>query len=441
MNVYPNLAASARLFERACNVLPGGVNSPVRSFSSVGSLPIYVSSANGARVLDEDGNEYIDFLMGFGALLLGHCDAEVVSAIADAASKHLTIGMVHRYEVEFAEMITAVVPSIELIRFVSSGTEATMTAVRIARGVTGRRVVVKFAGNYHGHADQFLVNAGSGLLTHGIASSRGVTPGAIADMIVLDYNDTEELALVFREMGHEIAAVIVEPVAGNMNLVEAIPGFLEACRRLTEAYGAVLIFDEVITGFRVPPSSAQQRFNIVPDLTALGKVIGGGMPIGAVGGRRDVMEYLSPKGAVYQAGTFGAHPVCLAAGLVTVRRIIESSILSGLEEMAKRLVVGLSSICASYGSLACFNQVGSIFGVHFARTLPRNLADVEKEDADAFRDFFSRMAKRGVLFAPSRFEAGFLSSAHTDAEIDATLERAAQTFEDLARVEHVAGKD
>jgi len=417
-----SLRQSKELFDRACRVMPGGVNSPVRSFSAVGITPIYMSAAKGAHLTDVDGNIYLDFIMAFGAIALGHQHPGVIDAICQSANTQLALGTVHRNEVEFAELISSLVPSIEQIRFVTSGTEAVLTAVRLARAFSGRDKLVKFAGNYHGHADQLLVKAGSGLLTYPSASSAGVTLASISDTLVVPYNDEQALTQLFTDRGHEIAALIVEPVAGNMNLVEANPSFLQTCRTLTAKFGALLIFDEVITGFRVTRLTAQQYYGIRPDLTILGKVIGGGMPIGAFGGRREIMEYLAPKGPVYQAGTFGAHPVCLAAGLRAVPLVSQPETLESLSALARRMSEGINQIARSRQLPVSSNCFGGLFGIHFSSNVPRSLKDVEAGDDVAFRSFFGKMLDSGVLLAPSRFEAGFVSAAHSNADIDFALE-------------------
>jgi glutamate-1-semialdehyde 2,1-aminomutase len=419
------------LFERAQARIPGGVNSPVRAFRAVGGTPVFFERASGPHLWDADGNRYIDYVGSWGPMLAGHNPPAVVEAVQAAASRALSFGAPTEAEVEMAELLCRLVPSLDLVRLVSSGTEATMTALRIARGFTGRSLIVKFEGCYHGHADALLVKAGSGALTFGNPSSAGVPPEVAAATIVLDYNNVSQLKDLFSQKGKEIAGVIVEPVAGNMNLVLPARGFLEALREECTRHGAVLIFDEVMTGFRVAPGGAQARFAIRPDLTTLGKVIGGGLPVGAVGGRRDIMEKLAPLGPVYQAGTLSGNPVAVAAGLATLKLISKDGFHDAVEKTTRRLVEGLATEAKAAGVIFSAQSIGSMFGVYFRAAPPTSFAEVMQCDKDRFNRFFHDMLGRGVYLAPSAYEAGFVSSAHGAAEIEATLAAAREAFAKL----------
>jgi len=416
---------SKDLFERAARHIPGGVNSPVRAFRAVGGTPVFFERASGAYLWDADGQRYIDYVGSWGPMLAGHGHPAVVEAVQKAASRALSFGAPTEAEVELAERLCAAVPSLELVRLVSSGTEATMTALRLARGFTGRSLIVKFEGCYHGHADALLVKAGSGALTFGNPSSAGVPPEVAAATLVLDYNNASQLKKLFAEKGKEIAGVIVEPVAGNMNLVLPAPGFLETLREECTRHGAVLIFDEVMTGFRVALGGAQARFGIRPDLTTLGKVIGGGLPVGAVGGRREIMEKLAPLGPVYQAGTLSGNPVAVAAGLATLKVVSEKGFHEKVEATTRRLVEGLA---AEGGKDFCAQSIGSMFGVYFRASPPTSFAEVMQCDRERFNRFFHAMLERGVYLAPSAYEAGFVSAAHGATEIEATLAAARESF-------------
>jgi glutamate-1-semialdehyde 2,1-aminomutase len=416
------------LFERALRLIPGGVNSPVRAFGSVGGTPPFFERASGAHLWDAEGKRYVDYVGSWGPMVVGHTHPAVVEAVQEAASRALSFGAPTEAEVELAEMLCRLVPSLERVRLVSSGTEATMTALRLARGFTNRSLIVKFEGCYHGHADALLVKAGSGALTFGHPSSAGVPPEIAAQTIVLDFNDTGKFVKFMEVKGKELAAVIVEPVAGNMNLVLPSPGFLEALREECTRHGAVLIFDEVMTGFRVAAGGAQARYGMRPDLTTLGKVIGGGLPVGAVGGRRDIMEQLAPLGPVYQAGTLSGNPVAVAAGLATLKLVEEKGFQAKIETTTQSLVQGLITEARKANVVFSAQSIGSMFGLYFRATPPRSFAEVMQCDRDAFNRFFHAMLERGVYLAPSAYETGFVSAAHGTAEIDATLAAARIAF-------------
>ncbi len=417
---------SQQLFERAQLRIPGGVNSPVRAFRAVGGTPVFFERAAGAYLWDADGKRYIDYVGSWGPMLAGHGHPAVVEAIQGAASRALSFGAPTEAEVELAELLCRLVPSLEMVRLVSSGTEATMTALRLARGFTARPLIVKFEGCYHGHADSLLVKAGSGALTFGNPSSAGVPAETAAHTVVLDYNDSPQVEKLFAERGKDIAAAIVEPVAGNMNLVLPAPGFLETLREECTRHGAVLIFDEVMTGFRVAAGGAQARFGVRPDLTTLGKVAGGGMPLAAVGGRRDVMEKLAPLGPVYQAGTLSGNPVAVAAGLATLKLL--PSIHDRAEASARSLVEGLVKEAKSAGVQFSAQSIGSMFGVYFRAAPPSSFAEVMQCHKERFNRFFHAMLSRGIYLAPSAYEAGFVSAAHTREDIEATLAAARASF-------------
>jgi glutamate-1-semialdehyde 2,1-aminomutase len=419
------------LFQRAQRTIPGGVNSPVRAFRSVGGTPRFIARAEGARMWDADGKVYVDYVGSWGPAITGHAHPAIVEAVREAALKGLSFGAPTEAEVEMAELLCELLPSVEVVRLVSSGTEATMSAIRLARGFTGRDAIIKFEGCYHGHADSLLVKAGSGLLTFGNPSSGGVPADFAKHTIVLDYNDLDGVEQVFRARGGEIAAIIVEPVAGNMNLVKPAPGFLEGLRRLCTEYGAVLIFDEVMTGFRVGPQGVQGLYGITPDLTTLGKVIGGGMPVGAFGGRRDIMEKIAPLGAVYQAGTLSGSPVAVAAGLASLRLTREPGFYEQLAARTRALVDGLAAAAREAGVTFSADAVGGMFGVYFSEQIPASFADVMASDRERFNRFFHAMLEAGHYFAPSAFEAGFVSVAHGQAEIAETVAAARKVFTGL----------
>jgi glutamate-1-semialdehyde 2,1-aminomutase len=416
------------LFTRAQARIPAGVNSPVRAFRAVGGTPPFFERASGAQLWDADGKRYIDYVGSWGPMVAGHTHPAVVEAVQAAASRALSFGAPTEAEIELAEAICRLVPSIEMVRLVSSGTEATMTAIRLARGHTGRSVIVKFEGCYHGHADSLLVKAGSGALTFGNPSSAGVPPETAAHTLVLDYNDSAQVEKLFADKGREIAGVIVEPVAGNMNLVLPAPGFLETLREQCTKHGAVLIFDEVMTGFRVALGGAQARFGIRPDLTTLGKVIGGGLPVGAVGGRRDIMERIAPLGPVYQAGTLSGNPVAVAAGLATLKLVDVPGFQDQISSVTENLIQGLRTEAEKAGVVFSAQSIGSMFGVYFRASPPASFAEVMQCDKDRFNRFYHAMLEGGVYLAPSAYEAGFVSAAHGRAEIDATLAAARAAF-------------
>ena len=407
-----NRTTSEALFERSRRLIPGGVNSPVRAFRSVGGHPVFFARAQGAYLWDVDGNRYIDYIGSWGPAILGHADPEVLDIVAAAARNGLSFGAPTEGELRLAEAIVAAVPSIETVRLVSSGTEATMSAIRVARGHTGRSRIVKFEGCYHGHGDSLLVKAGSGALTLGQPSSAGVPPELAQHTLVLDYNDAQAAEQLFARMGDTIAAVIVEPVAGNMNLVLPQAGFLQRLRELCTRHGTVLIFDEVMTGFRVGPGCAQGLYGITPDLTTFGKVIGGGMPLGAFGGRRDVMEKVAPVGPVYQAGTLSGNPVAVAAGLATLERVLVPGFFDRLSSTTQALCDTLRAAGQAAGVAVSAQSVGGMFGLYFRESPPVNFAQVMESDVEAFNAFFHRMLDAGVYLAPSAFEAGFVSIAH-----------------------------
>ena len=416
------------LFQRAQKSIPGGVNSPVRAFRSVGGTPRFIARAEGARVWDADGKAYVDYVGSWGPAIAGHAHPAIVAAVREAALRGLSFGAPSEAEVDIAELICELMPSIEMVRLVSSGTEATMSAIRLARGFTGRDAIVKFEGCYHGHADSLLVKAGSGLLTFGNPSSGGVPADFAKHTIVLDYNDLQQVEDAFRARGGEIAAVIVEAIAGNMNLVKPLPGFLEGLRRLCTEYGVVLIFDEVMTGFRVGPQGVQGLYGITPDLTTLGKVIGGGMPVGAGGGPRARKEKKAPRGAGGPAGPRGGSPVAVAAGLASLKLLREPGFYENLSARTTQLVAGLAAAANDAGVSFSADSVGGMFGVYFSAAVPKSFADVMASDRDAFNRFFHAMLDAGVYFAPSAFEAGFVSAAHTAADIDETIAAARKVF-------------
>jgi glutamate-1-semialdehyde 2,1-aminomutase len=423
---------SQDLFERAQARIPGGVNSPVRAFRAVGGTPLFFQRASGPYLWDADGERYIDYVGSWGPMLAGHSHPAVVEAVQEAAARALSFGAPTEAEIELAELLCRELPSLELVRLVSSGTEATMTALRLARGFTGRSLIVKFEGCYHGHADPLLVKAGSGALTFGNPSSAGVPAEVAAATVVLDYNSIDQVKALFSEKGKDIAGVIVEPVAGNMNLVMPAPGFLEALREACSRHGAVLIFDEVMTGFRVARGGAQQRFGIRPDLTTLGKVIGGGLPLAAVGGRRDIMEKIAPLGPVYQAGTLSGNPIAVAAGLATLKIVAQEGFHEKVESTARALVAGLTSEARKAKVPFSAQSIGSMFGVYFRAAPPASFAEVMQCDRERFNRFFHEMLARGVYLAPSAYEAGFVSAAHGAAEIEATLAAARAAFAEVS---------
>lgn len=419
---------SDSLFARARELFPGGVNSPVRAFRSVGGNPFFVASGRGARIQDVEGNEYIDYVLSWGPLLFGHAPPRVVQAVADAAARGTSFGAPVAAEIRLGELVRRFFPSMERMRFVNSGTEATMSAVRLARGHTGRSLLLKFEGCYHGHGDSFLVKAGSGVATLGLPDSPGVPEPLSRLTLTVPYNDLDGVRDAFRRHGDDIAAVIVEPVVGNAGFIPPTEGFLQGLREVCTEAGALLVFDEVMTGFRVAPGGAQERYGVTPDLTTLGKVIGGGLPVGAYGGRADVMRAIAPDGPVYQAGTLSGNPVAMAAGIAQLEMIEELRPHAALEGRARRLVQGLLENAERLGVAASGASAGSMWGIFFAAGPVRNYAEARGTDVDLFRRYFHGCLRRGVFFAPSAFEAGFLSTEHTEADIDATIERAAEAL-------------
>ncbi|MGA8013360.1 MAG: glutamate-1-semialdehyde 2,1-aminomutase [Candidatus Acidiferrales bacterium] len=415
------MSKSSELFARAEKILIGGVNSPVRAFRAVGGTPLIIDRAAGSRLWDADGREYLDFVCSWGALILGHAHPDVVAAIADQASRGTSYGMTSPLEIELGERISRAVPSIERIRFVSSGTEATMSAVRVARAFTKRDLILKFEGGYHGHADSFLVEAGSGLATLGISSSPGV-PEALARLTLnAPYNDASAVVKIFAQHSGKIAAVIVEPVAANMGVVPPAPDFLEELRRITQRDGALLLFDEVITGFRLAYGGVQDVFKVQPDITVLGKIIGGGLPVAAYGGRRAIMDMIAPLGPVYQAGTLSGNPLAMRAGLATLPKLESSGFYPALDKQAARLAAGLRSALDESGVPGQINRSGSLLTLFFSSTPVGDYAGAKKSDAVRFATFFREMLAQGILLPPSQFEALFVSAAHTDADIDRAI--------------------
>ena len=416
------------LFNRAKAIIPGGVNSPVRAFGSVGGVPRFIKKAQGVYVWDENGTRYIDYVGSWGPAIVGHAHPEVIEAVREAALGGLSFGAPTEAEIVIAEKIAELVPSVEQLRLVSSGTEATMSAIRLARGFTGRDKIIKFEGCYHGHSDSLLVKAGSGLLTFGNPSSAGVPADFTKHTLVLEYNNTAQLEEAFARNGDEIACVILEPFVGNMNLVRPTEAFVKALRELTEKHGAVLIYDEVMTGFRVALGGAQSLHGITPDLTTMGKVIGGGMPLAAFGGRKDIMACISPLGGVYQAGTLSGNPVAVAAGLKTLEIIRREGFYENLTARTEQLVKGFQTAANKAGVAFTADSVGGMFGLYFADHAPQNYADMARSNTDGFKHFFHGMLERGVAFGPSAYEAGFVSAAHTPELIDETVAAAEAVF-------------
>ncbi len=417
------------LFSDAKHVIPGGVNSPVRSFSGVGGTPVFIDHAQGAMVYDSEGKGYIDYVGSWGPMILGHAHPEVIAAVKHAADKGLSFGAPTEIETLMAQRVCELVPSIDLVRMVSSGTEATMSAIRLARGYTGRDKIVKFEGCYHGHSDSLLVKAGSGALTFGVPSSPGVPASVAENTITLVYNDAASVQKLFAKIGGQIACIIVEPVAGNMNCIPPVPGFLETLRQVCDDYQSLLIFDEVMTGFRVGLQGAQGFYNVQPDLTTLGKIIGGGMPVGAFGGRRDIMEQLAPMGAVYQAGTLSGNPVAMAAGLKTLELISQPGFYKTLAAKTEKLTSGIVARANKAGVAMTTNSVGGMFGLFFSTDRQVTaFAQVMQCNQNLFKQFFHAMLEQGVYLAPSAFEAGFVSIAHSDEDLEKTLDSAEAVF-------------
>lgn len=421
------------LFEKSQQLIPGGVNSPVRAFRSVGGTPVFFKKGLGSKLWDVDGKEYIDYINSWGPMILGHAHPEVVAAVQAAAANSLSFGAPTGLELEMAALINKLVPSMEQVRLNSSGTEATMSAIRTARGFTGRDKIIKFEGCYHGHSDGLLVKAGSGLLTFGEPDSGGVPASVAAHTLTLEYNNTQQLEDIFKQMGDEIACVIIEPVVGNMNLIVPHQEFLQALRALCTKHGAVLIFDEVMTGFRVALGGAQALYNIQPDMTTLGKVIGGGLPVGAFGGRKDIMQCLAPVGKVYQAGTLSGNPVAVSAGLTTLKLVQAEGFYDKLTAQTKKLMDGLVQAAHQAGVTFSAQNVGGMFGLYFSPSCPSSYAEIMRDNNKThFNQFFHSMLDSGIYLGPSAFEAGFVSAAHTDADIAYTIEAARKAFAALA---------
>lgn len=421
---------SRSAFEEAKLYIPGGVNSPVRAFKSVGLTPIYIDRGEGSWVYDIDGNSFIDYVGSWGPLIMGHAHPEVVEALQETAAKGTSFGAPTLLETKMAKLVCERVPSIEVVRMVNSGTEATMSAIRLARGFTGRSKIIKFEGSYHGHADSLLIKAGSGIATLGLPDSPGVPESVASNTIAVPYNDLESVQLAFERFGEEIAAVIVEPVAGNMGVVPPQPGFLEGLRKVTSDYGSILIFDEVMTGFRVDLNCAQGRYGVTPDLTCLGKVIGGGLPVGAYGGKRELMDQIAPAGPIYQAGTLSGNPLAMAAGYTTLK-LLTPAVYEQLEERGARLQAGFERNAKEFGIPLTINRIGSMVCPFFTNTPVVNFDTAKTSDLDRFRRYFAAMVQEGVSVPPSQFEGMFISAAHTVEDIDATIEANYNAFKSL----------
>jgi len=419
------------LYEQSKKYIPGGVNSPVRAFNSVGGTPIFFKRGLGSRLWDEEDKEYIDYINSWGPMILGHANDEVLAAVHNTSKSSLSFGAPTSRELDMAAEIVKLVPSIEQVRLVSSGTEATMSAIRVARGFTGRDTIVKFEGCYHGHADALLVKAGSGALTFGQPSSAGVPADVAKHTLTLPYNDSQALEELFRSIGGEVACVIIEPVVGNMNLIIPHQEFLETLRALCTKHGAILIFDEVMTGFRVALGGAQTLFNVIPDMTTLGKVIGGGLPVGAFGGKKEIMQQLAPLGPVYQAGTLSGNPVAVAAGLKTLELIQKPNFFETLSATTKKLVDGLTASAQKRNIDFCARNVGGMFGLYFSKNPPNSFDEIMGSDREKFKIFFHLMLNQGIYFGPSAFEAGFVSAAHSVTDINQTIEAANVAFDQL----------
>jgi glutamate-1-semialdehyde 2,1-aminomutase len=422
---------SIRLFAEAQQYIPGGVNSPVRAFKSVGGNPVYIAKGEGARVVDVDGNTYIDYIGSWGPLILGHAHPKVLAAIQEAAALGTSFGAPTERETDMAKLVCEIVPSVEVVRMVNSGTEATMSALRLARGYTKRNKIMKFEGCYHGHADSLLIKAGSGVATLGLPDSPGVPEATAIHTITVPYNDLESVKMAFEAYGEDLAAVIVEPVAGNMGVVPPQPGFLEGLREITQRYGTLLIFDEVMTGFRVARGGAQELYGITPDLTTMGKVIGGGLPVGAYGGRRDIMQHVAPAGPIYQAGTLSGNPLAMAAGLTTLQILGEDGVYERLDALSSRLAEGLADNARKLGIPHTVNRVGSMVCLFFTETPVVNYETAKTSDLERFSRYFRYLLEEGVMIPPSQFEGMFVSLAHTEADIERTIEASYQAMKKL----------
>ncbi|WP_301171164.1 glutamate-1-semialdehyde 2,1-aminomutase [Brevibacillus nitrificans] len=419
---------STQLFTEAQHYIPGGVNSPVRAFKSVGGNPVYIEKGEGSRIYDVDGNSYIDYIGSWGPLILGHAHPRVLSAITEVAALGTSFGAPTERETEMAKLVCELVPSVEVVRMVNSGTEATMSALRLARGYTKRNKIMKFEGCYHGHADSLLIKAGSGVATLGLPDSPGVPEGTAINTITVPYNDLESVKLAFSSYGDDIAAVIVEPIGGNMGVVPPVAGFLEGLREITQQYGTLLIFDEVMTGFRVARGGAQELFGITPDLTTMGKVIGGGLPVGAYGGKREIMQQIAPAGPIYQAGTLSGNPLAMAAGLTTLQELSKPGAYEYLEKLSARLAEGLADNAAKLGIPHTLNRVGSMVCLFFTDTPVINYETAKTSDLERFSAYFSHLLEEGIMIPPSQFEGMFVSLAHTEADIERTIEASYQAM-------------
>lgn len=423
---------SRQFFKESIQVIPGGVNSPVRACQSVGAEPLFIERASGSKIIDADGNEYIDYVGSWGPMILGHSHPSVIEAVRSVLSRGISFGAPTDLETELGTMLINAVPSIEMVRMVNSGTEATMSAVRLARGFTGRDIVIKFDGCYHGHADTLLVQAGSGVATLGIPGSPGIPDSVTQHTISLPFNDAECIENLFKEKGDHIACVIVEPVGGNMGMVSPVDGFLKTLRDVTQRSGSLLIFDEVMTGFRVAYGGAQSLYGIQPDLTCLGKIIGGGLPVGAYGGKKEIMEHIAPRGSIYQAGTLSGNPVAMAAGIATLTALQKPGLYEALDAMSERLASGLEKAATSAGIHASAAHVGSMLGFFFTDKNVRNFEDAKTSDTRLFSMYYKQMRNRGIYLAPSQFEALFVSVAHTEKDIDQTIMTAEEVLSDVA---------
>ncbi|MGD9373368.1 MAG: glutamate-1-semialdehyde 2,1-aminomutase [Desulfobacterales bacterium] len=428
-----NFTKSKELYERALKIIPGGVNSPVRACKSVGADPLFIDRADGCLIYDADGNRFIDYIGSWGPMILGHRHPAVVEAISAVLGRGFSFGAPTDLEIELAELVIAAVPSVEVVRMVNSGTEAAMSAIRLARGVTGRDIVIKFDGCYHGHADTLLVAAGSGVATLGIPGSPGVPDSVVQNTLSLPFNDGDTVKHVMEEKGDRVACIIIEPVGGNMGLVAPRAGFLETLREVTQKTGAMLIFDEVMTGFRVAYGGAQSIYGIEPDLTCFGKIIGGGLPVGAYGGKREIMAQIAPQGSVYQAGTLSGNPIAMAAGIATLKQLKADGFYESLEQKSKRLVAGLAHAAETAGIAARVDHVGSMLGMFFTDSAVSNFEDAKTCDLELFSNFYNGMRQQGIYIAPSQFEALFLSAAHMDEHIDVTINAAQLVLKNLGK--------
>ncbi|RLC24338.1 MAG: glutamate-1-semialdehyde-2,1-aminomutase [Deltaproteobacteria bacterium] len=426
-----NRENSNKLFNRAINVIPGGVNSPVRACKSVGAEPLFIDHAEGCMIYDADGNGFIDYIGSWGPMILGHRHSAVIKAIASVLNRGTSFGAPTDLEIVLAEMVTDAVPSVDMVRMVNSGTEATMSAIRLARGVTGRDAIIKFDGCYHGHADTLLVEAGSGVATLGIPGSPGVPESFVAHTLSLPYNDIESVKKVMDEQGDKIACIIVEPIAGNMGLVRPVDGFLETLREITVKSGSILIFDEVMTGFRVAYGGVQSLYGILPDITCLGKIIGGGLPVGAYGGKREIMEHIAPHGSVYQAGTLSGNPVAMAAGIATLMQLKKPGFYENLDKKADLLATGLEKAAEKAGVKTRVDRAGSMLGLFFTDRDVKNFKDAKTSNLDMFSAYYNGMLEKGIYLAPSQFEALFVSAAHESEHIDKTIQAAKEVLKDL----------